>query len=86
MSNFKDFWVADAAPVIVDGAPPGSRVTLETGHGVVAATTDTSGQASLAVPAPELVGTGVLSIRGPAGVRTFRHLHYAGGDTLQITN
>ena len=40
VSNFKNFWVADAAPVIVDGAPPGSEVTLDTGHGVVVARSD----------------------------------------------
>ncbi len=40
VSNFKDFWVADAAPVIVEGAAPGSHLTLDTGHGVGPATTD----------------------------------------------
>jgi hypothetical protein len=86
VSNFKNFWVTDAAPVIVDGAPPGSEVTLDTGHGVVVARSDASRRASLAVPAPELVGTGTLSIRDRSGVRSFRHLHYAGGDVLQITD
>jgi hypothetical protein len=85
VSNFKDFWVADAAPVTVEGAVPGSRVTLDTGHGTVAATVDSQGRAALAVPAPELVGTGTLSARVSSGLRHFAHLHYAGGDVLEIT-
>jgi hypothetical protein len=58
VSNFKDFWVTDAAPVTVRGAAPGSHLTLDTGHGVVHATTDSTGRAVLKVPVPELVGTG----------------------------
>jgi hypothetical protein len=85
VSNFKDFWVANAAPVIVKGAEPGSRVTLDTGHGTVAATADSTGKAALAVPAPQLVGTGTLSAKVRSGVRHFHHLHYAGGDVLDIT-
>jgi len=85
VSNFKDFWVADAAPVIVTGAAPGSRITLRTGHIEVHGTADSTGQAALHVPAPELVGTGTLTLHDRAGVRTFRHLHYAGGDVVQIT-
>ena len=85
VSNFKDFWVTDAAPVIVRGAAPGSQVALDTGHGVVRATTASNGQAALEVPAPELVGTGTLTVTDRSGVRRFRHLRYAGGDELQIT-
>lgn len=85
VSNFKDFWVADAAPVIVEGAEPGSHLTLETGHGAVHATAGASGQATLRVPAPELVGTGTLTVTGRSGVRRFADLHYAGGDVLELT-
>ncbi|HVA03174.1 MAG TPA: hypothetical protein VMU64_05435 [Acidimicrobiales bacterium] len=85
VSNFKDFWVTDAAPVIVKGTAPGSHLTLDTGHGVVHATSDSGGLASLNVPVPELVGTGTLTVSDRSGVRQFRHLHYAGGDEVQIT-
>jgi hypothetical protein len=85
VSNFKNFWVADAAPVTVQGVAPGSKVTLDTGHAEVRATADAGGRAELHVPAPELVGAGTLRVRSRSGVRTFRHLHYAGGDVVQIT-
>jgi hypothetical protein len=85
VSNFKDFWVTDAAPVTVRGAAPGSHLTLDTGHGVVHATTDSTGRAVLKVPVPELVGTGTLTVIDRSGVHHFRHLHYAGGDEVQIT-
>jgi hypothetical protein len=85
VSNFKDFWVTDAAPVTVRGAAPGSHLTLNTGHGVVHATTDSTGQAVLKAPVPELVGTGTLTVIDRSGVHHFRHLHYAGGDVVQIT-
>jgi hypothetical protein len=85
VSNFKDFWVADAAPVIVRGAPPGSRVSLGTGGGVLRATADSAGQATLHVPSPDLVGTGTLTVTGRTGDRRFPDLHYAGGDVVEIT-
>jgi hypothetical protein len=85
VSNFKDFWVTDAAPVTVTGVAPGSRLTLQTGDGVVRATADSSGRAALAVPAPESVGTGTLTVAGRSGVHRFPGLHYAGGDVVQLT-
>jgi len=85
VSNFKDFWVADAAPVTVTGARTGDHVELDTGHGVVRATANSAGEATLRVPAPDLVGTGTLSITDRSGVRHFDDVHYAGGDVLQIT-
>jgi hypothetical protein len=84
VSNFKNFWVADATPVIVRGVRPRSRVELDTGHGAVTAQADSAGQATLRVPSPELVGTGTLTVRDRSGVRHFRALHYAGGDVLQV--
>jgi len=84
VATFKDFWVADDAPVTVTGVSPGSRVRLRTGHGVVTAVADRSGHAALEVPAPALVGTGTLSIADRSGVRHFPDLHYAGGDVLQV--
>jgi len=84
VSNFRDLWVADAAPVLVRGLAPASRVALDTGHGVVLATADSTGQAALGVPAPELVGTGTLTVRDRSGARQFLNLHYAGGDIVQI--
>ncbi len=62
VSNFKNFWVADAAPVIVRGVQPRARVELDTGHGVVTAEADSAGRAALPIPAPELVGTGTLTV------------------------
>jgi hypothetical protein len=85
VSNFKDFWVTDAAPVVVQGAAPGSHLTLDTGHGVVRAVADAAGSAALRVPAPDLVGTGTLTVTGRSGTRHFASLHYAGGDVVQIT-
>ncbi len=85
VSNFKDFWVADAAPVVVRGAPPGSHLTLGTGGGPIRAIADSTGQAALQVPSPDLVGTGTLTVAGRSGVRHFPDLHYAGGDVIQIT-
>jgi hypothetical protein len=84
VANFKDFWVADAAPVTVTGVPPRSRVTLDTGHESVIATADASGRAALQVPSPALVGTGTLTVANGSGTRHFRDLHYAGGDVLQV--
>ncbi len=85
VSNFKDFWVADVAPVIVRGAPSRAEVTLDTDQGPVRATADTTGKAILRVPVPALVGTGTLTIVSRSGVRRFRSLYYAGGDVLQVT-
>ncbi len=85
VSNFKDFWVSDAAPVVVTGVTPRSRVTLQTGHGPVRATADADGRAALRVPAPESVGTATLTVAGPSGVRRFPNLHYAGGDVVNLT-
>ncbi len=84
VSTFKDFWVADAAPVTVRGVRPGARVELATGHGAVTADADSAGQATLRVPIPELVGTGTLIVADRSGVRRFRDLHYSGGDVLQV--
>jgi hypothetical protein len=85
VSNFKGFWVADAAPVTVEGAPPGAHLTLGTAGGAVHATADAAGRAALHVPSPDLVGTGTLTVTGRSGVRHFSDLHYAGGDVVQIT-
>jgi hypothetical protein len=85
VSNFKDFWVTDAAPVTVRGVRPGARVELSTGHGVVTADADSAGLATLHVPTPELVGTGTLAVTDRSGVRRFRHLQYAGGDVLDVS-
>jgi len=85
VSNFKNFWVADAAPLVVRGVQPGARAELDTGHGVVTAHADSGGQVALPIPAPELVGTGTLTVVDRSGVRRFRDLHYAGGDELQVT-
>jgi hypothetical protein len=84
VANFQNFWVAEAAPVTVRGASPGARVQLDTGHGLVVATADASGQAALQVPAPALVGTGTLTVADRSGIRRFRDLHYSGGDILQV--
>jgi len=85
VSNFKDFWVTDAAPVTVTGVAPGSHLTLQTGHGGVRATADSSGHAALQVPPPESVGTATLTVAGRSGVRRFPDLHYAGGDVVHLT-
>lgn len=77
--------MTDAAPVIVNGTAPGSHLTLDTGHGVVHATSDSNGRASLKVPVPELVGTGTLTVSDRSGIRHFLHLHYAGGDEMLIS-
>lgn len=84
VSTFKDFWVADAAPVTVRGVRPGARVALHTDLGEVTADADSAGQATLRVPSPELVGTGTLTVADRSGVRRFRDLHYSGGDILQV--
>jgi hypothetical protein len=84
VSNFKDFWAAAAAPVTVTGIAPGSRVTLDTGHGAVISTADSSGRAALQVPSPALVGTGALTVADRQGTRVFRELRYAGGDVVQV--
>ncbi len=84
VSNFKDFWVTSDAPVTVTGVPPGSHVTLGTGHGDVHATAAATGRAALNVPAPALVGTGTLTVADRSGVRRFPGLHYAGGDVVQV--
>jgi hypothetical protein len=84
VANFRDFWVADVAPVIVRGATAGARVELDTGHGTVGATADSSGQAVLRVPAPVLVGTGTLTVAGRSRTHRFPHLHYAGGDIVRV--
>jgi hypothetical protein len=84
VANFKDFWVADAAPVVVTGVAPTSRVSLTTGHGTVTSTADAAGQAALRVPSPDLVGTGTLTVTNRSGTRRFPGLHYAGGDVLQV--
>jgi hypothetical protein len=84
VSTFQDFWVTDAAPVTVTGVPPRSRVTLDTGHGIVAATADAARQATLDVPSPRLVGTGTLTVADRSGTRRFAGLHYAGGDVVHV--
>jgi hypothetical protein len=84
VSNFKDFWVTEAAPVVVRGVTPGSHLALETGDGVVRATADSTGRATLRIPAPDLVGTGTLTVTGRSGVRRFPNLHYAGGDVVKL--
>lgn len=85
VSNFTDFWVASAAPLTVRGAPPGSRVRLGTAAGPVAATADGAGVAVLRLPPPVAVGTGTLVVGGRTIARRYPHLHYAGGDVVQIT-
>jgi hypothetical protein len=84
VSSFKDFWVADAAPVTVTGVPPRARVTLATAQGPVIAAADATGQAVLRVPSPALVGTATLTVADRSGTRHFRDLHYAGGDVFHV--
>jgi hypothetical protein len=51
----------------------------------VTATADGAGVAVLHLPPPAAVGTGTLVVGSRSSTRRFPHLHYAGGDVVQIT-
>jgi len=86
VARFSDFWVTDASPVTVEGAPPRAWVELEIGSRHVVSRADRAGQAELQVPPAEAVGTGTLVVHAGTVTRHFPNLHYAAGDVLELSD
>jgi len=86
VATFRNFWVADAAPVTVEGAPRGAHLALSVGATTVSAVADAQGIATLAVPPYAAVGTGTLRVTHGSRTQHFVDLHYAGGDILQLSS
>jgi hypothetical protein len=84
-ASFRNFWVADAAPVTVTGVSPGARLRLVSGRTVVTAVAGRDGTASLSAPSPALVGTGTLTVMGGGRRRDVTLFPYAGGDVWRLT-
>ena len=89
---FTDFWVTDDGPLMVRGLREGSRVELTSGAGgagwaaIAEAVAGREGAATLRLPAPELVGTGTISVtsgRSVNDVSDVPKVPYAGGDVLK---
>lgn len=91
-ARFTDFWVTDDAPLVVRGLREGSRAQLTSGAGgmggaaIADAVAGQEGTATLRLPAPELVGTGTISVtsgRSVSDVSDVPKVPYAGGDVLK---
>lgn len=86
-TRFQDFWVADDAPLRIEGLLPGQTATLLTSGGrrFAAAVAGTDGTASLHLPGPRLEGTATLAVGvGSGAIRVYRALSYAGGDVIRL--
>jgi len=84
-ATFQRFWVTDAGPVTVTGAPPGAGLKLSSGGSVVAAIAGRDGAATLSPPVPALVGSATLTVADRSGSRHINGVPYAGGDTWHLT-
>jgi hypothetical protein len=84
-ATFQHFWVTDAGPVTVTGAPPGAGLQLSNGGRVAAATAGRDGAATLSPPPPALVGSAGLTVVDRSGSRHITGLPYAGGDVWHLT-
>jgi hypothetical protein len=85
VASFRNFWVTDAAPVTVEGVSPGTHLRLENDGTIVTAVAGRHGTASLAPPAPTLVGTATLTVVGTGRARAITDFPYAGGDVWRLT-
>lgn len=91
-ARFRDFWVARTSPLVVDGVPAGSTVTLQSASARWRANAGRQGTASFALPAYALNGTGRLSVesrrhgRVNYGPVSYGPLSYAGGDVLRVAS
>jgi hypothetical protein len=97
-ARFEDLWVADDAPLRFEGLLPGARLGLALPSAALSrplvAIAGRDGNASLALPVPDLVGTATLTVSQPAGlpprsarattVRRIGRVPYAGGDVLEL--
>ena len=86
-TRFEDFWVADDAPLRIEGLLPGQRASLMTSGGrrTASAVAGADGTASLRLEGPLLAGTATLAVGvGSGAVRVYRAVAYAGGDTIRL--
>ncbi len=86
-TRFEDFWVADDAPLRIEGLLPGQSASLlsSTGRPFASAVAGTDGTASLRLTGPRLAGTATLAVGVGAGaVSIYRAVPYAGGDTIRL--
>lgn len=84
-SGFQDFWITSNDAILVEGLHQGDLVTLTPEHGTpVGAVADASGEAELALSAPQAKGEGTLTIQDGGTLRRFPGLLYAGGDIYRV--
>jgi hypothetical protein len=91
---FNDFWVADDAPLVIDGLPDDARAQLSSSPGpsavgasaagaIAQGSAGSAGVATLRLPVPELVGSGTISVIAAGHATVVQHVPYAGGDLLR---
>ncbi|MGH9055713.1 MAG: hypothetical protein ACRDYY_07605 [Acidimicrobiales bacterium] len=84
-ATFRDFWVAQTAPLTVTGLRPGDRARLvDSGRAVASGVAGGDGRAALTLPPPEESGVATLVVDGSSGTRSYPALPYAGGDVLRV--
>ena len=86
-TRFQNLWIAADDSLTLEGLRAGDRVTLaEVGLPPLHAIAAAGGRARLVLPLNEGVGSGTITIDGPAVHRRFPDVRFAGGDVYKVSS
>jgi hypothetical protein len=85
-TRFQNLWIAADDFLTLEGLHSGDRVILdEVGLPPLHAVAGADGRARLVLPLSEGVGSGTITIDGPAVHRSFPDVRFAGGDVYKVS-